>query len=88
VSVKEGGDFISVTKMGRPLIDNPKDIKFSIRLDKTTSEKLDEYCKRTNQKRAEAIREGIGYYWNDSNKKEKQCTQPKVSSLLITQPTV
>lgn len=46
-------------KMGRPKAENPKDIKFSIRLDADTDRRLDEYCEKHGMKRAEAIRKGV-----------------------------
>lgn len=46
-------------RMGRPKAENPKDIKFSIRLDAETCSRLDEYCEKHGKKRAEAIRNGI-----------------------------
>ena len=46
-------------KTGRPKIDNPKNQKFSIRLDKMIGDKLDNYCKSYNLKRAEVIRLAI-----------------------------
>lgn len=46
-------------KTGRPKVDNPKSNRFSIRLDTVMLEKLDNYCKEHNIKRAEAIRKGI-----------------------------
>ena len=46
-------------KMGRPKSDNPKDIRFSIRLDAELKRKLDQYCKSKNISTAEAIRRGI-----------------------------
>ena len=33
-------------KIGRPKSDNPKSIKYSIRLDMETEEKLKNYCKK------------------------------------------
>jgi predicted DNA-binding protein len=46
-------------KMGRPKADNPKTIKYSIRLDEETEEKLRQYCAKKNITRGEAIRQGI-----------------------------
>lgn len=47
------------TKMGRPKVDNPKIIKYSIRLDNETENKLIEYCNRKHITKGEAIRQGI-----------------------------
>lgn len=46
-------------KMGRPKVDSPKDIKFSIRLDKEYNEKLISYCEEKSISKGEAIRKGI-----------------------------
>ena len=46
-------------RTGRPKADNPKDIRFSIRLDIETEEKLKCYCKEHNITKGEAIRRGI-----------------------------
>ena len=55
-------------KMGRPKAENPKHIKFSIRLDEKTDEALLKYCEENNIVKAEAIRQGI-YLLLDQNKK-------------------
>ncbi len=44
---------------GRPRAENPKDVRYSIRLDIDTEEKLKEYCKNHEITRGEAIRRGI-----------------------------
>lgn len=46
-------------RTGRPKADKPKDIKYSIRLDAETETKLNEYCKKHNITKGEAIRRGI-----------------------------
>lgn len=46
-------------RTGRPKVDVPKDIRFSIRIDNGTNQKLDAYCKRNDMTKAEAIRKGI-----------------------------
>ena len=47
------------TKMGRPKVDNPKAIKFSIRIDAILERKIKEYCLENNITKGEAIRRGI-----------------------------
>ena len=47
------------SKMGRPPIDNPKSVKYSIRLDEKTEKRLLVYCKRHKLKRGEVIRRAI-----------------------------
>lgn len=46
-------------RTGRPKAENPKDVRFSIRLDAKTEQRLDAYCKSNGITRAEAIRQGI-----------------------------
>lgn len=46
-------------KSGRPRVDNPKAIRFSIRLDKYTAELLEAYCVDRAITKGEAIRRGI-----------------------------
>lgn len=48
-----------MTRTGRPKAENPKDIKYSIRLDAETESKLNDYCKEHNITKGEAIRQGI-----------------------------
>lgn len=44
---------------GRPKAENPKQARFSIRLDAETERKLQEYCEKHNISKGEAIRQGI-----------------------------
>lgn len=46
-------------RTGRPKVDEPKDIRFSIRIDNDINNKLDVYCKKNGITKAEAIRRGI-----------------------------
>lgn len=46
-------------RSGRPKAENPKSIRFSIRLDDVTEKKLQEYCKTNGITKGEAIRQGI-----------------------------
>lgn len=46
-------------RTGRPKVDEPKDIRFSIRIDDDTNKKLDSYCEKNCITKAEAIRQGI-----------------------------
>lgn len=54
---KKWGDKMS--PMGRPKAEKPKAIKYSIRLDAETEEKLKKYCEDKNISKGEAIRKGI-----------------------------
>lgn len=46
-------------KIGRPKAEKPKEVRYSIRLDTGTEEKLKEYCRIHGITRGEAIRQGI-----------------------------
>lgn len=46
-------------RTGRPKSENPKDIRYSIRLDAETEERLAKYCEENNITKGEAIRNGI-----------------------------
>lgn len=46
-------------RTGRPKAENPKDIRYSIRLDVETEQKLVDFCKAHNMTKGEAIRQGI-----------------------------
>ena len=54
-------------RTGRPKVDNPKDVRYSIRLDFNTEERLKKYCVEHNITKGEAIRQGI-YLLLDENK--------------------
>ena len=46
-------------RTGRPKAENPKTVKYSVRLDIETEEKLKDYCAKHEITRMEAIRRGI-----------------------------
>lgn len=46
-------------RTGRPPIENPKSVKYSIRLDEKTESRLLEYCIKRGISRGEAIRKAI-----------------------------
>ncbi|ANR70111.1 CopG family transcriptional regulator [Selenomonas sp. oral taxon 126] len=46
-------------QIGRPKADNPKDIRYSVRLDADTESRLQAYCEKVNITKGEAIRRGI-----------------------------
>lgn len=45
-------------KIGRPT-NNPKEERVTVRLDQESIEILNNYCQKTGEKRAEALRKGI-----------------------------
>ena len=48
-----------MSPLGRPKAENPKDIRYSIRLDADTEKKLQAYCEQNKITQGEAIRKGI-----------------------------
>lgn len=46
-------------KMGRPKIDNPKDLKVTVRLDAEDAAKLEENAQAYSETQAESLRRGI-----------------------------
>lgn len=57
---QKGGVFLSADKkLGRPT-DSPKINMIRARVNDSTLQILDEYCKENNKNRAEGIRDGIG----------------------------
>ena len=50
---------MSATKMGRPLSQNPKTKRITIRMDVETAKMLENYSKENNIEKAEVVRQGI-----------------------------
>lgn len=46
-------------RTGRPRVDNPINIRTSVRLDKKTDDMLMDYCKKNEITKGEAIRKGV-----------------------------
>lgn len=46
-------------RTGRPKSENPKEIRYSVRLDVETEERLAKYCEENKISKGEAIRNGI-----------------------------
>ena len=46
-------------KIGRPKVEKPKNIRYSVRLDVEIEEKLKKYCKNNGITKCEAIRQGL-----------------------------
>ena len=51
-------------KMGRPIVGEPKDVRLTVRLDKSTYEKLMKYCNAERLGQSELIRKLINNYKN------------------------
>lgn len=56
-------------RTGRPKVDNPINIRTSVRLDKKTDDRLNEYCKTNGITKGEAIRKGIHLLLETDTKK-------------------
>ena len=48
-----------MSQIGRPKVENPKNIRYSIRLDAQTEAKLKKHCEENGITKGEAIRKGI-----------------------------
>ena len=46
-------------KIGRPKVENPKNIDIKVRIDEKTNSRLLDYCKQNNLSKTEAIRKGL-----------------------------
>lgn len=46
-------------RTGRPKVDNPINIRTSVRLDAETDNRLNEYCKAHGITKGEAVRKGV-----------------------------
>lgn len=46
-------------RTGRPKVDNPINIRTSVRLDKETDDRLNDYCLKKGITKGEAIRKGV-----------------------------
>ena len=46
-------------RTGRPKAENPKNVRYSIRFDNETEQKLKEYCEKYGITKGEAIRRGV-----------------------------
>ncbi len=55
-------------RTGRPKVEKPKDIKYSIRLDEEIEAKLQSYCIEHKIKKGEAIRKGIQLLLEEKNR--------------------
>ena len=58
-SLAKKGVIMPVKKRGRPVEENPKNIRLDIRVTEEELRTLDEYCERKEVKRPQGIRDGI-----------------------------
>lgn len=56
-------------RTGRPKLENAKDMRIGVRLDRETVEKLDEVAALRNESRSEVVRRGIEREYQDTKKK-------------------
>ena len=52
-------EVVTLPRTGRPKVDKPKSVKYSIRLDEDMELQLEAYCKKRKVTKGEAIRQGI-----------------------------
>lgn len=62
---------VIVAKRGRPKIENPKEIKYSIRMDAATEAELKAYCVEAGITKGEAIRQAIEMLLKNNKKRGK-----------------
>ena len=55
-------------KMGRPLSQNPKSERITVRIDCDTARLLENYSKENNVEKAEVVRQGIKKVVSDTKK--------------------
>ena len=55
-------------RTGRPKVDNPKDTRFSVRLDAETDKRLTGYCAKHGITKGEAIRRGLHLLFGNERK--------------------
>ena len=56
-------------RTGRPKLENAKDVRIGVRLDRETVRKLDEVAALRNESRSEVVRRGIEHEYQDERKK-------------------
>lgn len=54
-------------RTGRPKVDNPINIRTSVRLDKETDDKLNQYCAEHGITKGKAIRQGVHLLLKEKN---------------------
>lgn len=72
-------------KMGRPT-DNPKNIRFEIRLDNDTNEKLEKCSSELNLTKTDVIRKGIDLVEKSIKNKTLPTTTNQQQRLISTNP--
>lgn len=56
-------------KIGRPKVDNPKNVEVKVRFDEETNRLMLEYCKENDIARTELIRRGVNLFLETNKKK-------------------
>ena len=59
-----------LAKMGRPKLENPRDIRFTFRMDAKENEMLEAICSVTGENKNEAIRNSIKRYYEYLKRKK------------------
>lgn len=60
-----------MSKTGRPKSQNPHNIRYNIRLDQQTEDKLTDYCQRHNLRKTTAIRLALIAMLDDEKQKKE-----------------
>lgn len=58
------------SKMGRPVEGEPKDFRLQLRVDKTTTEKLDKCVEKLHLTRSDVVRMGIDEIYKQATEKK------------------
>lgn len=53
---------------GRPKVDNPVNVRFSVCVDKDTADNLNDYCARENVTKSVAVRRGLALLFGKKQK--------------------
>lgn len=59
-----------LAKMGRPKSENPRDIRFTFRMDSEENKMLEEICIITGENKNEAIRKSVKRYYEYLKRKK------------------
>lgn len=73
-------------RIGRPKLDNPKNIDVTVRITSEMNDRLLEYAKTHNQTRVEVIRKGIEIVLGSEKNKKQPPARPSTKGLFQYQP--
>ena len=64
-----------MARMGRPKTENPKNVRFSILLDKEMDIEFQKYCEEKGIAKAEAVRRAIRLFLSEKNKLDRSAVK-------------